>query len=71
LQKKEEERFERNRRKGKKYRLPEFSRNKCQYGDIKVCGRKVNGLLEVVHNGRPVLVPVCNNHLEKLEAVQR
>lgn len=58
--------------KGKKRKLPEHSRNNCQYVDtIKVCGRKVNGLLEVVHNGRQVLVPVCDMHLERLEAVPR
>jgi hypothetical protein len=37
--------------------------------DIKgVCGRKVNGLLEMVHNGCPALVPVCDKHLEILQA---
>jgi hypothetical protein len=54
-----------------KANLPEYSRDKCQYVDIKVCGRKVNGMLEVVHNGRPALVPVCDKHLEQLEAVPR
>jgi hypothetical protein len=48
-----------NRRKEKKYKLPEYSRDRCQYVDIKgVCGTKVNGLLEVVDNGRAALVPV-------------
>ena len=69
LSEKAEERFENNRRKGKKYKLPEYSRERCQYvGDIKVCGRKVNGLLETIINGRRVLVPVCDQHLELLEA---
>jgi hypothetical protein len=40
--------------------------------DIKsVCGTKVNGLLEMVHNGRPALVPVCDKHLEQLQAAPR
>ncbi len=66
---KAEEKFENNRRKGKKYKLPEYSRDRCQYVGIKgVCGRKVNGLLEIVHNGRPVLVPICDKHLEVLQA---
>ena len=52
-------------------KLPESSRDRCQYvGDVKVCGRKTNGLLEIVHNGRPALVLVCDKHLELLEAQQ-
>jgi hypothetical protein len=69
LPNKVEERYERNKRKEKKYKLPEYSRDRCQYVDIKgVCGSKVNGLLEVVDNGRPALVPVCDKHLELLQA---
>jgi hypothetical protein len=49
-----------------------YSRDRCQYVDIKgVCGSKVNGMLEMVHNGRPALVPVCDKHLELLRATQR
>jgi hypothetical protein len=66
---KSEERFENNRRKGKKYKLPEYSRERCQYVDIKgVCGTKVNGMLETISNGQQVLVPVCDKHLEVLGA---
>lgn len=56
---------------GKKYKLTEYSRERCQYVDLKVCGRKVNGLLEVAHNGRPALVPVYDKHLQLLEATSR
>ena len=38
---------------GKKYKLTEYSRERCQYVDLKVCGRKVNGLLEVAQTAVP------------------
>jgi hypothetical protein len=69
LAEKAEERFENNRRMGKKYKLIEFSRERCQYVDMKVCGAKVNGMLEMISNGRPVLVPVCDKHLKQLQAL--
>ncbi len=58
---KNDERMERNKRKGKK--APEYSRNNCQYVDIKgVCGVKAYGMIEVAHGGQTALVPVCENH---------
>jgi len=40
---------------GKKYKLTEYSRERCQYVDLQMCGRKVNGLLEV----RPSRAGAC------------